>query len=442
VPDEVEDVCEVLWRYRRMWPQLFNLYACFGNMLGTDLTSLTLNQWTQLFVEAGFISTSRSNKCTVSDCDRLFTEVNARSAAMERDGGSTLSLQPAKNSGVGSLKRPPTKQQVDADTPTVPSDGQSGVNGVRPGADDDEMKVSKSKAKLISAKSFKLAVSEGAPSGTKGGGGGGSGSSASRTIDRIEFLYALVKVAITKYIFSGAMRDVSDGLERLLSVDARAALGPALTPPDDFRRQVCYTEAVTEVLFSRQSSLKAAFSGLAASTPGCPPTLLSMPCWLGFLRGLGNMIGPDLTLRDAVLCFSWSRMAVIDELTVRGRLKATHLPLEGFYEGFTRMAMLKSLPTTEEIAAAGCSDAGDFILTMQEADPDRYLAFTKCETNRAEWGSQEIAGGEPAEVRLSHLLALVIGTMEAQIGRQRHERDGSLSEFEIKKWCQERLKIK
>ena len=45
-----------------------------------------------------------------------------------------------------------------------------------------------------------------------------------------------------------------------------------------------------------------------------------------------DLIGPDLAEREAVLCFSWSRMAVVDSGTVKGRLKSCRLPFEGYME--------------------------------------------------------------------------------------------------------------
>jgi hypothetical protein len=75
---QVEDVCEVLWCYRHVWPTLFNLYACYVG--GTvDLTSLNLNAWTQLFHDAGFIDKGKGSSLTTADADVLFSEVNAAS---------------------------------------------------------------------------------------------------------------------------------------------------------------------------------------------------------------------------------------------------------------------------------------------------------------------------------------------------------------------------
>ena len=73
-----------------------------------------------------------------------------------------------------------------------------------------------------------------------------------------------------------------------------------------------------------------------------------------------------------------------------------------------------------------------------------YRNFCGLGTNKTEWGLFEIPGGrgEPIEQRLDHLIRLIIGTMEMQMGRKVSERDGSLSEAEGKKWCAANLKTK
>ena len=42
-----------------------------------------------------------------------------------------------------------------------------------------------------------------------------------------------------------------------------------------------------------------------------------------------DMIGADLTERDATLCFVWSRMLVVDGWTEAGHLRESDLPFEG-----------------------------------------------------------------------------------------------------------------
>ena len=429
VPDEVEDVCEVFWRYRRVWPCLFNLYACYGTNI--DLTALSLNQWTQLFVEGGFISKQKGSKCTMNDADRLFSEVNAKTNALVRDVHYN-------NTGPNQKKKS-LRAHPAASTPAPAEAAHESPGGLnREARLSEESPDTRGKAKQISMKAVvggpgrglfraqtlqRIALTATQP------------QDGSKSIDRVEFLFALVKVAILKYIISGAMVDVSDALERLLSVELRAKLGPSLTPPDDYRQSVCYTEAVTDVLYKYKPSLQAVFQGLSSAS-GQTGSLLSMNAWLGLMRALG-WIGPDLTLREAVLSFSWSRMLVVDGQKVRGHLKETHLPLEGFFEALTRVAVLKALPTQAEIDSAGVDDCADFFLEVLEPYPDVYEQFRKVGTNRAEWGLRDIPGGDPIEVRVEFLCRLLIEKIEQQIGRTPEERDGNLTEYELKKWLKE-----
>jgi hypothetical protein len=53
-------------------------------------------------------------------------------------------------------------------------------------------------------------------------------------------------------------------------------------------------------------------------------------------------------------------MCVIDELTIQGRMRDSHLPFEGFLEALVRISLLKVLPTDQEIEDYGARDAGMF----------------------------------------------------------------------------------
>lgn len=101
--------------------------------------------------------------------------------------------------------------------------------------------------------------------------------------------------------------------------------------PSGFRRDFCYCEGTDVALRRHEPSLRAIFSGLAASheKAGAESKLISLDEWRDFLRGL-TLIGTDLTERDATLCFSWSRMCVIDDRTERGAVRDINLPFEGF----------------------------------------------------------------------------------------------------------------
>ena len=56
-------------------------------------------------------------------------------------------------------------------------------------------------------------------------------------------------------------------------------------------------------------------------------TLVSFAEWMQLIRAL-DLIDSEFTIREAALCFSWSRMRVIDDSSKRSKLKMGSLCLE------------------------------------------------------------------------------------------------------------------
>ena len=154
-----------------------------------------------------------------------------------------------------------------------------------------------------------------------------------KALGRGEFTIALVHIAVNRHIKTGELSDVSEALHRVLSHIETNVCQVALDNPNVFRRQYCYTEEVNEVLLANESSLRIVFEGLAAGsdalTGGFNALLLSLHEWRAFMRAL-QLLGDDLTERDSMLCFSYSRMAVIDGSTFKGNARECQLPFEGF----------------------------------------------------------------------------------------------------------------
>ena len=79
-----------------------------------------------------------------------------------------------------------------------------------------------------------------------------------KALDRVEFMVAMLRIAIGKYILSGEMDDVSDALNRLLWVNLQACIGAeVLALPDDFRRRHAYTEEVCSTLKQHEAQVRA-----------------------------------------------------------------------------------------------------------------------------------------------------------------------------------------
>lgn len=68
-----------------------------------------------------------------------------------------------------------------------------------------------------------------------------------KALNRVEFMTALVQLAVCKYVMPKEMDDVSDAVTRLLEEHLRPRVR-ALEDANDFRRRVCYRQDVTELL--------------------------------------------------------------------------------------------------------------------------------------------------------------------------------------------------
>lgn len=250
-------------------------------------------------------------------------------------------------------------------------------------------------------------------------------------LGRVEFVAALVVVAINKYVRSGALADVSEAVDRLFTDQIVRKLGPKLPVPDDLRGKHLYTQEVAEVLESHEASLRLIFNTLAEMDR--PRNLLSFHMWKTFLRALG-FIGVDVTERDATLCFMWSVMAVIDNSTRTGSIKEKNLPFEGFLEALCRIATLKSLPYDSEIDQVGCADAGTYMSWFRRTD---FAAYTKMVKDRAcEWGE---VPDQPMHRCVDHVVEIMIRTIE-------HSDDGGggnvqISQHEMRQWIKQSMKL-
>ena len=254
---------------------------------------------------------------------------------------------------------------------------------------------------------------------------------------RVEFYVCLLRIAIDRYVRTGELNDVSDSLARLLEVEIASKLGSVLPIADDFRRYFCYTREVNDLLRSYEVSLRLIFDALAEASH-VRKGHVSLDTWLAFLRG-ALIIGIDVSDREAILCFGWSRMVVHDNLSVGGKTKESCLPFEGFLEALCRISTHKALPTHEEIDAAGEPDAGTFLISLRENAVDMYNAFLEDPKNRIEWGEDPRNPIEPVHMRVEHFIHLVIRTVEGYSGGG-GESNMIVSDKEMKKWCNDNLK--
>jgi len=253
-------------------------------------------------------------------------------------------------------------------------------------------------------------------------------------LNRVEFHVCLLRVAIDRYIKTGAMKDVSDALCRLLKVEVSARLGKYLPMPDDFRKDHCYVNDTNLVLRSHERSLRAIFDTLA--TVSRVKNHINKEVWIAFLHG-ANLTGADVSDRDALLCFAWSRMVVHDGQSMAGRIKETCLPFEGFMEALCRFSTFKSLPIEREVQEANEQDAGTFLLNLCEVDNAKFQVFIQELGHRIEWEDQlsggQLPGGEPVSKRVEHLIHLIVRTIERHLDRPWSE-DMDISNAQMLRW--------
>ena len=232
-------------------------------------------------------------------------------------------------------------------------------------------------------------------------------------LGRAAFFVALLRIAIHRHVLDGGVPNVADALSQLLTLDVLACVGEEkLQMPDDFRRQYAYTGGVCDELRRRTPWYKKCFE-YATSLPGCASVrVISLEQWVELCEQL-DILGPDLGEREAVLCFSWSRMCFADEppaslrdarawrWSAMGRLKESCLPFEGFLEALCRVAVLKVLPTDGEIALRGDRDAAEYLNSIGRIKYDELVA-----DRSMTWGSPSPLQ-QPLERSLFHLVNLM-----------------------------------
>ena len=257
---------------------------------------------------------------------------------------------------------------------------------------------------------------------------------------------SLVCGAYAEQVLPAIHTDVSEALHVLIVDCMEPRVDKRVFADYNRFRARCYDPSVTAVLADNEPSLRhliavAAGAG-AAGQRAHEAQLLSLGEWTRLLKALG-LIGRDVTERDARLCFSCSRMAVVDGRTLKGRSKEDNLPFEGFLEALCRLSCLKALPTDAELERTGCADAGIFLQrlhagslpeeftdefdTGDAAFADEAAAFM--DVRAAAWGEESV---HPLECSVRHLIACIVRTVE----EDSHGADNmQLTLNEVKNWA-------
>ena len=372
--DELEDprVDEVkveLWKHRAAYAVVFDYYAAVGASGGGsfDLSFLSLNLWNQFLIDFSIIN-QKSKFLKQSDLDTLFITIDSHAARVQQEHLKEEEDKRQSSAMANSKNRATFKS---ADSAGAPANAPPVAKSVA---------VPKVEARFEDKKS---------------------------KFSRVEFLAALVKIAIRKYVDTKVMTDVAQAVARFLESVIIPNLRPAHAPANNFRLAHLYSQDVEEVLRARLPSLRNIFNGLASRHPMLRKHhLVSLTHWTAFLRA-AKMCDVDASERDAALCFAWSRMCVVNEITEVGNLRQENLPFEGFLEALVRFAHIKAMPFDEEVAAAKVPTAAHWLEDFKMRDVEGFNKFLH--DRMCPWGAERRGRlHQPLHRNLHHLLDVVM----------------------------------
>ena len=151
--------------------------------------------------------------------------------------------------------------------------------------------------------------------------------------------------------------------------------------------------------------------------------------WEALIKGLG-FVGIDLSERDVLLTFLWSRMAVINGRTERGSLKESCLPFEGFIEALCRIAVLKALPTDDEIAKSSCASVGQYLTMLRAEDEARsdHMLLARA----TPWGVEQSL--QPTARCVAHVIDLIAHTIATDLEYEMQGEQPELSDKDVTDW--------
>ena len=192
-----------------------------------------------------------------------------------------------------------------------------------------------------------------------------------KALMRYEFIECLVRMAHAR--FKGGIDDVSECVDFLFDeVILRNVSPETLLRTDDFRRERLYFEEVERGFAPHLKPLRIVYDKYSMMRPDGGKPSFSLVEWTTVLND-GRLIGDELTMREARLCFWWSKMVVADE--VRSRHKFLTLSWVEFLEALARIADMINLPTDAMLAEAGATDLIDYEFKVLKMLPDDQARF-------------------------------------------------------------------
>eukprot|EP00966_Prymnesium_polylepis_P187202 4339584-Prymnesium_polylepis.2 len=264
-----------------------------------------------------------------------------------------------------------------------------------------------------------------------------------RAFNRQEFVQALVRIAIAKYVICGRIPDISDACEQLMRVDLGGRLPPeALQNSNTFRLRCCYTEKVDQALLRHMTSLRKLYKHYSQVNQNLSDVLNSMQLmsvgeWMCVCDHLGLFATEQITPTQARLIFMWSRHRAVDDYSDESEIRLRHMFFEDFMEGMLRVATMMALPNDDDLSAMRCKDAGEYLLAMQETSPNEFKNFVK--TRRQDWDKPP---RQAVGRCFQHLMDYTVRLIERSVGSKRQvdkkrdsmQADGTVDDREVTKF--------
>jgi hypothetical protein len=274
-----------------------------------------------------------------------------------------------------------------------------------------------------------------------------------RALMRFEFLDCVVRIAIAKYLKSGATNDVSDALVMLCEQNIKPNLdAEAVHDSNDFRKSRLYFEAVDKIYWKHQRKMKMIVSNTLICYCLCgniyviinnsfltfvsfsfsfsqfdvfalpkvgfsKQKLMTLSEWSIFMKCV-DLYDEDFTQREGKLAFAWSQMAVADE--IRRRVPFTCITFEDFQEALARVCDMKALPTDSELRQAGCSSTAEFFKKLSL----KGLLDDFCRDHPCNWNDKKTRS-------MAELLPKFLDWVYSKLDR---DGDGDFDRADLQRW--------
>jgi len=260
-----------------------------------------------------------------------------------------------------------------------------------------------------------------------------------RSFVRHEFLQAVVRIAIARFVDTGQVPDVSDSVQALCDLIRQGVPIEAKQNSNLFRTKHCYHVHTDRVLQREWINLKAIFDTYAKTNTDLSDTLqsssmLSIGEWMRFLGDVGLLQSGQISVFGAKMAFMWSRVRMQRNITDRSEMRLRSLHFEDFLEAFVRVATIIALPTDHELEESGAADAYEYLKAISG---DMGAKSRKLEAYVQEYKSGWLNEPRQGAFRCVHHFAnFMVRTIEGNTSRSLHGQAdmkttaGELAEFE------------